>query len=136
VKVLIDTNVLVSAALRNGLPELVVIFVATQNDLKWLMTPEILDEYVGVLSREKFSLTRDTINDWKRLLELRTVTMRNPPPVSATSRDPKDVPFLAAAIDSAADFLITGDRDLLDAQLSLSTRIVTVAEFAAQFQVT
>ena len=35
----------------------------------------------------------------------------------AFPRDPKDVPFIAAALASEADYLITGDKDLLDEQL-------------------
>ncbi len=50
-------------------------------------------------------------------------------------RDPKDAPFLAAALAAGADYLITGDRDLLDARDSLPCRVVTVAEFAAECHV-
>ena len=47
-------------------------------------------------------------------------------------RDPKDAIFLAAAVAASADFLITGDNDLLQAKASVTTRIVTVAEFAIE----
>ncbi len=46
--VLIDTNVLLSAALRDKLPERVVLYVATRDDCQWLVTPEILAEYTDV----------------------------------------------------------------------------------------
>ncbi len=49
--VLIDTNVLLSAALRDKQPERVVLHVATRDDCKWLVTPEILAEYTEVLRR-------------------------------------------------------------------------------------
>jgi predicted nucleic acid-binding protein len=42
--VLIDTNVLLSAALRDRLPEKIVLYVATRDDVRWLVTPEILAE--------------------------------------------------------------------------------------------
>lgn len=44
--VLIDTNVLLSAARRDKLPERVVLHVATLDDWRWLVTPEILAEYI------------------------------------------------------------------------------------------
>ena len=42
--VLIDTNVLLSAALRDRLPEHVVLYVGSRDDCKWLVTPEMLAE--------------------------------------------------------------------------------------------
>ena len=50
-------------------------------------------------------------------------------------RDPKDAPFLAAAVAFDAEFLITGDKDLLEASDIVKTRIVTVAEFSEEFHV-
>lgn len=43
--VLIDTNILLSAALRDKLPERVVLHVAGSDEFRWLVTPEILTEY-------------------------------------------------------------------------------------------
>jgi predicted nucleic acid-binding protein len=54
--VLIDTNILLSAALRDRLPERVVIQIAQRDDWTWIVTPAILAEYVEVLRRPKFAL--------------------------------------------------------------------------------
>jgi putative PIN family toxin of toxin-antitoxin system len=132
---LIDTNVLLSAALRDRLPERVVLFVAMHDDWRWIVTPEILAEYVEVLARPKFQLSTETLGDWTATLDLRTVNVGSPPAVPDFPRDPKDAPFLAAALACHADFLITGDQDLLQAKDILSTRIVTVADFASEFQI-
>jgi putative PIN family toxin of toxin-antitoxin system len=132
--VLIDTNVLLSAALRDKTPERVVLYVATRDECRWLVTPEILAEYVDVLRRPKFGLPAEVLQHWAELMELRTVSVGNPPAVPF-ARDPKDAPLLAAAIATQADFLITGDRDLLEAKDSVATRVVTVAEFASEFQI-
>ncbi len=51
-KVVIDTNVLVSAAWRDKSPEAVVIWVALQDDREWIVSQDILDEYQEVLRRE------------------------------------------------------------------------------------
>jgi len=48
-------------------------------------------------------------------------------------RDPKDAPFLACAIATQADFLITGDRDLLENPDIIPTQIVSVAQFNTLF---
>jgi len=133
--VLIDTNVLLSAALRDKLPERVVLHVAGRDDIRWLVTPEILAEYTEVLRRPKFALDDKVLAHWIELLAMRTVNVGNPPTPSDFPRDPKDAPFLAAALATSANFLITGDRDLLDAKDVVATRIVTAAEFSREFQI-
>ncbi|GAB4243458.1 MAG: hypothetical protein Kow0049_33100 [Stanieria sp.] len=56
-KVIIDTNILVSAALKNRQPEQVVLLVAS--NYQWLVSTEILQEYEQVLSRKKLNIDRD-----------------------------------------------------------------------------
>ncbi len=132
--VLIDTNVLLSAALRDKLPERVVLYVATREDFRWVVTPEILAEYIDVLRRPRFGLDGPTIDRWAHLLAMRTVNVGSPPNVPEFPRDPKDAPFLAAAMAAHAEFLITGDKDLLEAKDIVSTRIVSAADFSREFQ--
>ena len=55
-KVLIDTNVLVSAALKDKIPEEVILFVVSHADVQWIVSPDILAEYKVVLNRSKFGL--------------------------------------------------------------------------------
>src|SRR5947209_6307896 len=133
--VLIDTNVLLSAALRDKRPERVVLHVASHEEFRWLVTPEILAEYTEVLRRPKFGLDAETLQRWAELLAMRTVNVGSPLSVPEFPRDPKDAPFLAAALATHADFLITGDNDLLQAKDVVATRIVTVAEFGTEFQI-
>ncbi len=120
--VLIDTNVLLSAALRDKLPERVVLHVA-------------LTEYTEVLRRPKFGLNEETLERWAGMLAMRTVSVGSPLTAPEFPRDPKDVPFLAAALATHADFLITGDKDLLQAGDLVATRILTVAEFSSEFAI-
>lgn len=58
--VLLDTNVILSAAFRDGLPERVVLYVATRDDCQRVVTAEILEEYRHVLSRPKFDLSPES----------------------------------------------------------------------------
>src|SRR5665213_2939964 len=125
--VLIDTNVLLSAVIRDKLPERVVLYVASADNIRWIVTPEILREYTDVLRRPKFGLERETLERWDGLLAMRTVKVASPTSVPDFPRDPKDAPFLAAALAAHADFLITGDNDLLQAKSVVATCILTVA---------
>jgi putative PIN family toxin of toxin-antitoxin system len=104
-----------------------------RDEWKWIVTPETLAEYVEVLQRPKFHLSSETLDHWADLVAMRTVNIGSPPATAAFSRDPKDAPFLAAALAGGADYLITGDRDLLSAKGVVPARIVTAAEFAREF---
>jgi uncharacterized protein len=53
-KVVIDTSVVVSAALKDRGPEAVILFVAGQSDFEWIVSADILEEYKAVLGRPKF----------------------------------------------------------------------------------
>jgi putative PIN family toxin of toxin-antitoxin system len=134
--VLLDTNILVSAALRDRLPERVLLYVATRDECQWLVTPAILEEYREVLARPKFELSADAKLKWIALAESRSLLLEaDLPPNVDFPRDPKDQPFLVAALVAGADHLVTGDTDLLAAQHHVSTQIVTVAEFARIFDI-
>ena len=133
--ILVDTNVLLSAAWRDRLPERVVLHIATDHSFRWIVTPAILAEYIGVLHRPKFSLPEIVLQRWTALLNVQTELAPNPPVDPTQCRDPKDAIFLAAAIANQAQFLITGDKDLLQLTTAIPTCIISVADFAAQFQI-
>jgi putative PIN family toxin of toxin-antitoxin system len=127
-KVIIDTNVLVSAILKDRDPESVILFVAKHDNIEWIISPEIMTEYQQVLSRPKFGLPNDTLNAWFSLLVRFTVSW----PVDLAidfPRDQKDAKFLSCSIVSGADYFITGDRDFNQAQKLLSTTIISVSQF-------
>lgn len=127
-KVVIDTNVLVSAILRNRVPEAVILFMVGNDDMEWVVSPEIMAEYREVLSRPKFVLPPEILDQWFELLERFTVTYHTELTIDSP-RDQKDAEFLSCAIASGADFFITGDRDFSQAQRLLTTTILSVIQF-------
>ena len=112
-KIVLDTNVLLSAAWRDRLPERVVLHIATSPECEWIVTAPIRAEYTAVVKRPKFNLPGELLQQWADLIEMRTTVIPLPETVTPPLRDPADAIFLAAAIASEADFLITGDNDLL-----------------------
>ncbi len=56
-KVVIDTNILVSAVLRGREPRVVIQFIVENAEWEWMISAEILAEYKEVLNRKKFKLT-------------------------------------------------------------------------------
>lgn len=127
-KVIVDTNVLVSAALKDRDPETVIRWIAGRPDCDWLITSAILEEYRGVLARPKFGLPPDLIAEWSALLNAATTLVSGEKPI-LFPRDPADSKFIACALMADADFLITGDHDFAAARKLMNTRIVSVALF-------
>jgi putative PIN family toxin of toxin-antitoxin system len=127
-KVVIDTNVLVSAAWRDKSPEAVVLWIAFHDDWDWLVSQEILDEYQEVLRREKFNLSAEVIEKWVYIVTNLTTLVNVNVPVEFP-RDQKDAKFLACALAADADYLITGDADFNEAQKLTKTTIISVSMF-------
>lgn len=127
-KVVIDTNIVVSAVLKDRDPEAIIRFVIGHPQYEWIASRDILTEYVEVLRRPKFRLPDTLLQEWSDLfgtivsLVDVTVTVDFP-------RDQKDAKFLACALAAEADYLITGDRDFTEAYKLLSTTVCSVAQF-------
>jgi putative PIN family toxin of toxin-antitoxin system len=128
VKVVIDTNILISAAWRDKIPEAVIVWIARQDDWDWVVTDEILDEYREVLRRKKFNLGSEIITRWDSLIDELTVVI-DPQIEVEFPRDVKDAKFLACAISASANYLITGDTDFTAAKKLGGTVILSVAMF-------
>lgn len=131
-RVVIDTNVLVSAILRDRDPELVIQFIVDHIEFEWIVSPEILVEYKEVLSRRKFRLTQEVKDQWFELLDTFPICVEVDIAIDFPT-DPDDAKFLTCSIASDADFLITGDTDLAQGQDLVETTIVTVAMFKNLF---
>ncbi len=127
-KLIVDTNVLISGILKDKKPERVILFAAGNLVVDWIVSPEIMTEYKEVLGRDKFRLPADILKRCFDILDRSTSTIE--PNFSIDfSRDQKDAKFLVCAIASNADYFITGDRDFNQAQKLLKTTIISVSMF-------
>jgi putative PIN family toxin of toxin-antitoxin system len=127
-RVVIDTNVVVSAVLKDRVPEEVILFVASREDMEWVVSPEIMAEYREVLGRPKFDLPDGIRQGWFDMLDALTITFDVDLDVDFP-RDRKDAKFLSCAVVAGAEYFITGDRDFSEAQKLLTTTILSVAQF-------
>ena len=82
-------------------------------------------EYIGVISRPKFKLPPDIIQEWKQVFDV-SITITTPVEIIDFPRDPKDAKFLNCILQGQADHFITGDRDFSEAleQVRLMTYLV------------
>ncbi len=124
-RVVLDTNVLVSAIISDGKPrELLKKGIANQYSL--VTSDPILKELVLVLRRPKFKTSEDEVH--RTILALiRTadvVTVKSK--VKAVKDDPKDDMIIQTAIDGEADVIVTGDSHLLALETFDGIKITTV----------
>ena len=111
----VDPNVLVSAAIAGGNPFRVV-ELASGGLVGLVASPRLLDELRGVLARDKFLRwrTREQLDRFVADIEVLVEPAADPVDVPSVCRDPNDDYLLALAADAGADVLCSGDRDLRD----------------------
>jgi putative PIN family toxin of toxin-antitoxin system len=129
-KVVIDTNVIVSALIGQGPPRRIHELWTSQH-FRLTVSPEILNEYLRVLAYPKF---RGSPEEAARLVNeniLDHVQLVKPPlqKLPHPSRDPKDDMFLRAALAAKADWLVSGDKDLLSLNGKYAFQILGPADF-------
>jgi putative PIN family toxin of toxin-antitoxin system len=92
-------------------------------------------ELIRVLTYPKFKLTEE---EQQELLAdylpwCSTVTLPEPPPATPPCRDEYDQPFLQLATAASADYLVTGDQDLLSLNGQIACPIITAETFLNTF---
>jgi putative PIN family toxin of toxin-antitoxin system len=124
--VVLDTNVIVSAHLKEEGLERFVLDLALARKLKVFLSEEILGEYEGVLARPAFKLSPAKVAASLRLLE-KAATLVYPEKRITAAKDPDDNKFLECAAESQADYLVTGNKKHFPKQWR-QTRIVNTRE--------
>lgn len=128
VKLILDTNLWISFLITQNYHQLdYILFV---KKAKLIFSQELLEEFLDVVKRPKFRRFF-SVDDIEELLE---TIHEYADFIEVTSnielcRDPKDNFLLSLAKDSKADYLITGDKDLLDLKSLDGTTILTITEF-------
>ncbi len=124
-RVVLDTNVLVSAVLFGGPRDLLV--SAIRGELAIVTSPVLLDELEGLL-RRKFGFGGSAARATRAEFEL-LAQIVEPTEVPDICRDPDDNEVLAAATTGEAEAIVTGDEDLLALRSFGDVAILTPAEF-------
>lgn len=116
-RIVADTNVVVSALLWGGLPR-AVLNAAREGRVILFTSAPLIAELEDVFTRDRLArrfavIGRTPADALDRYLAL--VRFVTPIPLgTSVSRDPDDDQVLAAAIAAGADLIVSGDRDLLD----------------------
>ena len=128
IKVIIDTNLWISFLIGRKLSCL--LSLLSHPNFELVVSQELLDEIREVSSRpklmryfshEQIALLSDFMSEETQIYQLENIKPR--------CRDPKDDYLLELAIVSKADYLVTGDKDLLELDKIGSCQIVSAIEF-------
>ncbi|MCF2503459.1 putative toxin-antitoxin system toxin component, PIN family [Dyadobacter sp. CY107] len=127
-KIILDTNLWISFLISKDFSKLDKILFSRKCRL--VFSEELMQEFLQVAGRPKFKkyfssddleAILQSIEEFADFVHVTTVT--------TLCRDPKDNFLLSLAIASKADYLLTGDTDLLDIKKITNTEILTISQF-------
>lgn len=137
IRAVVDTNLIISGLFWRGNPAQVY-DSAAKGIYVLLTTTDLIDELDRVLRYPKFAArlasigkTANTIvTEYRAITEL--VTSAEIPPDAI--RDPKDIPVLACAVGGKADYIVSGDQDLLVLTAYQNIPILDTAQFVKRLE--
>lgn len=132
-KVVVDTNVFVSAAFLKGISS-ALIEKWKENKFILLFSPDIFDEYFEVIARPKFRQEEKDIREFAELLTQRGVAVEPQIQLGVIKEDPKDNKFLECAIAGEANFIVSGDRHLLSLKQYKGIKIIKLSAFIQEIK--
>ena len=127
-RIIIDTNLWISFLITKNFTRLDKIIFSKKCVL--IFSQELLEEFLTVAKRPKFRRffsssdieeILETIQEYAEFIEVTSKT--------EVCKDPKDNFLLSLSIDGNADFLLTGDSDLLILTKFRKTLIITISDF-------
>jgi uncharacterized protein len=128
-RLVLDTNVVVSALLWDGPPRRL-LRIGRGAGVTFFTSPPLLAELTDILSRPKFErkitaslLSIDQLVD----LYAEMVVVVRPISIPRLASDPDDDVVIGTAIAAKADFVVTGDRTLLSVMQYEGGRIISVS---------
>ena len=130
-KVIIDTNVLISALIQRNYPNFILYNYVFDNLVEVCISDDLFKEYLEVLNRPKFNKYSDFINKAELVLShIETkATKFYPLQRFDVIADNPDNRLLELAVESKADFIITGNTTDFTMTEFHGTRIVTPKEY-------
>ncbi len=127
-KVIIDTNLWISFLITKKYS--IIDKFIEEKSITLLFSEELMEEFLVVVKRKKFEkyFSNENINEILNLFDKYGKLFKISSNV-LICRDAKDNFLLNLAIDAKADFLITGDEDLLIIKKMNKTKIISFNDF-------
>jgi len=129
IKVVLDTNISVSAFITGRGNEWTILDKVLKGELTSILSDELVKEFDEVISRPKFGYTRSQIESMKLLLVEVSHIVVPEIRLDAIKDDPQDNRVLECALAGGADYIISCDRHLLKLGEYSGIKIVRSREF-------
>lgn len=126
VRVVLDTNILASALVYGGNPKKVLL-LALSKQVQVVISPLLQAELIDIIAK-KFPLSLEIMNLFKKEVQKNFIIVQ-PTQTLNIVRDTDDNRVLEAAIEGRCNYIVTGDKDLLDLGSYKDIKIVTATEF-------
>ena len=126
-RLVIDTNVVVSAALKPEGMQRTVVLLAMTKPARWYVSDAIVAEYAAALARPELKIRKSLRLQLRQLIENHTRVV-TPSRLRQVTSDPADNMFVECADAARADYLITGNQRHFP-PFWKNTKIITSSEF-------
>lgn len=132
-KAVLDTNVLISAFLSDGICSRI-LRRARNREFDFILCRQVAGEF-GRILKDKFKFDNSDISFFNDIIsEASHETFQPENHLPCVCRDRDDDYILACSSETEADFLVTGDDDLLSLIFYQKVKIVTFREFEMLFE--
>lgn len=135
-RAVLDTNIVIRALIKPAGTVGPVLERLAAGDFTAVYSEPILEEFLAKLAlpriRKKYHLTDEDIADLLALLALRGILVE-PKRSVKVCRDADDNMVIEAALEGGAEWIVTGDEDLLSLKKFESVRMVTPRRFLGAF---
>ena len=133
-RAVLDANVIVSGLIRpQGPPGQILVRLLRDHAFEIVASPAMLDELRRSLRypklRKYLRLEKEGIDVWVEALAALAVIVEGRVTERIVIADPADDIYLAAAVDGLADYIVSGDRHLLDIAMYAGIPIVSPRKF-------
>jgi putative PIN family toxin of toxin-antitoxin system len=126
-RLVVDTNVVVSATLKPEGLQRTVVLLALSKPVRWYVSAAILSEYAVVLGRPELKIRRSLRQQFLQLIKNKTRVVV-PSRLPHSTIDPADNIFVECADAARADYLITGNERHFP-KFWKNTKIINSREF-------
>lgn len=126
-RLVIDTNVVISAAIKPAGLQRTVLLLAITKPARWYVSRPVLEEYRDVLARKELNIRKGLQSQLLQLIRKRSDCLSKTRRVEA-ALDPDDNVFLECADAAGADYLVTGNQKHFP-KFWKKTKVITPGEF-------
>jgi len=127
-KVVIDTNIFISGIFWKGAPRKLIDFFV-EGKFEVFATTEIIQEYFRIIDEIGVKRAPHLIDIWKSIISHKIIIIENLTSL-ALCRDHDDDKFINCALSCKVDYLISGDKDLIDDFTTIEgVKVTTVSKF-------